>query len=58
MSTRYKIRQKLISIGDDFWIENQKVPELNSGTFYLAFSNLWHMLIFVFFDEKSEYFHQ
>ncbi|MEW5942130.1 MAG: LURP-one-related family protein [Chloroflexota bacterium] len=23
MSTRYKIRQKLISIGDDFWIENQ-----------------------------------
>jgi uncharacterized protein YxjI len=24
MSTRYKIRQKLISIGDDFWIENQK----------------------------------
>ena len=24
MSTRYKIRQKLISIGDDFWIENQE----------------------------------
>lgn len=24
MSTRYKIRQKLISIGDDFWIENAK----------------------------------
>jgi uncharacterized protein YxjI len=24
MSTRYKIRQKLVSIGDDFWIENQK----------------------------------
>jgi uncharacterized protein YxjI len=24
MSTRYKIRQKLLSIGDDFWIENQK----------------------------------
>jgi len=24
MPTRYKIRQKLISIGDDFWIENQK----------------------------------
>ena len=23
MSTRYKIRQKLFSIGDDFWIENQ-----------------------------------
>jgi len=23
MSTRYKIRQKLLSIGDDFWIENQ-----------------------------------
>ncbi len=23
MSTRYKIRQKLVSIGDDFWIENQ-----------------------------------
>jgi len=23
MSTRYKIHQKLISIGDDFWIENQ-----------------------------------
>jgi uncharacterized protein YxjI len=23
MSTRYKISQKLISIGDDFWIENQ-----------------------------------
>jgi uncharacterized protein YxjI len=23
MSTRYKIRQKMISIGDDFWIENQ-----------------------------------
>jgi uncharacterized protein YxjI len=22
MTTRYKIRQKLISIGDDFWIEN------------------------------------
>jgi uncharacterized protein YxjI len=24
MSTRYKIRQKLVSIGDDLWIENQK----------------------------------
>lgn len=24
MSNRYKIRQKLFSIGDDFWIENQK----------------------------------
>lgn len=24
MSTRYKIRQNLISIGDDFWIENAK----------------------------------
>ncbi|HAV78561.1 MAG TPA: hypothetical protein DCX53_14530 [Anaerolineae bacterium] len=24
MSKRYKIRQKLISIGDDFWIENEK----------------------------------
>jgi len=24
MSNRYKIRQKLISIGDDFWIENEK----------------------------------
>jgi uncharacterized protein YxjI len=24
MSTRYKIRQKLFSIGDDFWIENQE----------------------------------
>lgn len=24
MATRYKIRQKLISIGDDFWIENQE----------------------------------
>jgi len=24
MSTRYKILQKLLSIGDDFWIENQK----------------------------------
>jgi uncharacterized protein YxjI len=24
MSTRYKIRQKLLSIGDDFWIENEK----------------------------------
>ena len=24
MSTRYKIHQKLISIGDDFWIENQE----------------------------------
>ena len=23
MSIRYKIRQKLLSIGDDFWIENQ-----------------------------------
>ena len=23
MSTRYKIRQKLFSIGDDFWVENQ-----------------------------------
>lgn len=23
MSNRYKIRQKLLSIGDDFWIENQ-----------------------------------
>jgi len=23
MSTRYKIRQKLFAIGDDFWIENQ-----------------------------------
>ena len=24
MSTRYKIRQKLVSIGDDFWIENDR----------------------------------
>jgi uncharacterized protein YxjI len=24
MSNRYKIRQKLVSIGDDFWIENNK----------------------------------
>jgi uncharacterized protein YxjI len=24
MTTRYKIRQKLISIGDDFWIENHE----------------------------------
>jgi uncharacterized protein YxjI len=24
MSNRYKIRQKMISIGDDFWIENQE----------------------------------
>ena len=24
MSTRYKIRQRMFSIGDDFWIENQK----------------------------------
>lgn len=24
MSNRYKIRQKMISIGDDFWIENAK----------------------------------
>lgn len=24
MTTRYKIRQNLISIGDDFWIENQE----------------------------------
>ena len=24
MTTRYKIRQKLLSIGDDFWIENQE----------------------------------
>ena len=24
MSNRYKIRQKLVSIGDDFWIENEK----------------------------------
>ncbi|HEY5728560.1 MAG TPA: LURP-one-related family protein [Anaerolineales bacterium] len=24
MSSRYKIKQKLISIGDDFWIENAK----------------------------------
>ena len=24
MSTRYKIHQKLISIGDDFWIENEE----------------------------------
>ncbi len=24
MSTRYKITQKMISIGDDFWIENQE----------------------------------
>jgi uncharacterized protein YxjI len=24
MPTRYKIRQKLFSIGDDFWIENQE----------------------------------
>ena len=24
MSTRYKIQQKLISIGDDFWIENEE----------------------------------
>ncbi len=24
MTTRYKIRQNLISVGDDFWIENEK----------------------------------
>lgn len=24
MATRYKIRQKMFSIGDDFWIENQE----------------------------------
>jgi uncharacterized protein YxjI len=24
MSTRYKIRQKMFAIGDDFWIENQE----------------------------------
>jgi uncharacterized protein YxjI len=24
MSNRYKIRQRLVSIGDDFWIENEK----------------------------------
>jgi len=24
MSTRYKIRQKMLSIGDDFWIEDQE----------------------------------
>ena len=24
MSTRYKIRQKILSIGDDFWIEDQE----------------------------------
>lgn len=24
MTTRYKIRQKMFSIGDDFWIENQQ----------------------------------
>jgi uncharacterized protein YxjI len=24
MTTRYKIRQKMLSIGDDFWIENQE----------------------------------
>src|SRR5215216_7763966 len=24
MSTRYKIRQKMFSIGDDFWIENEQ----------------------------------
>ena len=24
MSTRYKIRQRMFSIGDDFWIENQE----------------------------------
>ena len=24
MPTRYKIRQKMLSIGDDFWIENQE----------------------------------
>lgn len=24
MATRYKIRQKMLSIGDDFWIENQE----------------------------------
>src|SRR5690606_12559946 len=24
MTTRYKIRQNLISIGDDFWIENEE----------------------------------
>ena len=24
MSTRYKIRQKMFSIGDDFWIENHE----------------------------------
>lgn len=24
MTTRYKIRQKLISVGDDFWIENAR----------------------------------
>ena len=24
MTSRYKIRQKMLSIGDDFWIENQE----------------------------------
>lgn len=28
MSTRYKIRQKLFSIGDDFWIENQDAQKV------------------------------
>lgn len=38
MSTRYKIRQKLISIGDDFWIENakgQKVFKVDGKAFRL-----------------------
>ncbi len=36
MSTRYKIHQKLISIGDDFWIENgegQKVFKVDGKVF-------------------------
>jgi uncharacterized protein YxjI len=38
MSNRYKIRQKLISIGDDFWIENakgQKVFKVDGKVFTL-----------------------
>ena len=31
MPTRYKIRHKLFSIGDDFWIENQDGQKSSSG---------------------------
>ena len=35
----------------------RKVPELIQGLFTLDFGYLWYMLIFILFDEYSQYLH-